>query len=214
MATSAALRPVTLLLGLTLGGAGLLGFFLGLLFRIHRPVTIRLGLLLAARAALSAAVARTACQVLTAVPSDQGRRDQRGRRQGRPVPPGELARTDTTPTAGTPPPARRSGTAARRPRSRWPSRSAGCGPSPAPSSRSSPARRAPSGRSLPRVGPRAWPTRVDERRAQRAQPRARPRRLLLADDPPHLVERRRARSAPGRTASCRSAARTAARPGE
>ena len=49
-------------------------------------------------------------------------------------------RTGTTPTAGTPPPAGRSGAASRRPRSRWPSRTAACGPSPAPSSRSSRAR--------------------------------------------------------------------------
>ena len=46
---------------------------------------------------------------------------------------------------------------------------------------------------------------------QRADPRARPRRLLLADDPADLVVRRLAAAAPCRTASCRSAARTAAR---
>ena len=42
----------------------------------------------------------------------------------------------------------RPGSAARRPRSRWPSRTGGCGPSPAPSSRSSRARRGTCGRQL------------------------------------------------------------------
>ena len=91
--------------------------------------------------------------------ADQQRhRHQRRGRQRRPVPAGELARTDTTPTAGTPPPARRSGSASRRRRSRWPSRSGGRGPSPAPSSRSSPARRAPTGPAA--AGrPCGWPRR-------------------------------------------------------
>ena len=51
-----------------------------------------------------------------------------------------------------------------------------------------------------------------ERAALLRQPRARPRRLLLADDPQHLVEAPPRRAASCRTASCRSAARRAARP--
>ena len=72
------------------------------------------------------------------------RQDQRRRHRATPPAPrgcgGRTCRADTTPTAGTPPPAGRSGSASRRRRSRWPSRSAGGGPSPAPSSRPSRAR--------------------------------------------------------------------------
>ena len=75
-----------------------------------------------------------------------GHQDQRSHRndgQRGLVPPGEFAASGTPPTAGRPAPARRSGSAACRRRGRWPSRSGGCGPSPAPSSRSSRARRGP-----------------------------------------------------------------------
>ena len=94
----------------------------------------------------------------------------------------------TTPTAGTPAPARRPGSAAGRPPGRWPSRSAGRGPSPAPSSRSSPARPAPArSASAARCSRHAA---IDGSSSVVAQPRARPRRLLLADHPQHLQDRR------------------------
>ena len=134
-------------------------------------------------------------------------------RQGRPVPPGELRAAGTAPTAGTPRPARRSGSAVtsaakslavsyRRSRS-FSSAFITIQSSSPRTARSEPPR---VGLALGRDG--------RERLAQRAQPRARPRRLLLADDPPHLVERRLAGASRGRTASCRSAARTAARPAQ
>ena len=87
---------------------------------------------------------------------------QRQHQQARPPAPApcSAARTSAAgsrPTAGTPAPARRPGSAARPRRSRWPSRSGGCGPSPAPSSRSSPARRAPACVSLRRLGAAGWP---------------------------------------------------------
>ena len=81
----------------------------------------------------------------------------------------------------------------------------------APSSRSSPARRAPACVSL--AGSVCRLAAIDGSVSlERAQPRARLGRLLLADDPQHLVERRLLAAAFARTASCRSAARTAARP--
>ena len=109
-------------------------------------------------------------------------------------------------------PARRPGSAARRPRSRWPSRSAGCGPSPAPSSRSSPARRAPARSAVAGSVPRLAAT-VGSVAPSVLSRVLGLRRLLLADDPPHL-RRTPALLEPSlrRTASCRSAARRAARP--
>ena len=151
-------------------------------------------------------------QVVPTMPATEQRQQHQARRQHRPpVPPHELPQPVAAPTAGTPAPARRPGSAARPRRSRWPSRSGGCGPSPAPSSRSSPARRAPASSAWPApcaAGPRS----TASASLRVAQPRARLRRLLLADDPPHLVVGRLAAAAPCRTASCRSAARTAARP--
>ena len=74
-----------------------------------------------------------------------------------PTPCGAAARTCSTctaPTAGPPPPPRRRGTARCPAPARWPSRTAGCGPSPAPSSRSSPARHAPASPAAPARAPR------------------------------------------------------------
>ena len=117
-------------------------------------------------------------------------------------------------TAGRPPPARRSGSAARRRRSRWPSRSG--------ASRSFSSAFITIQSSSPRT---SWPSlpRVGLAVGRDASCSVAPsvlsrvlglRRLLLADDPADLVERRLAEASRGRTASCRSAARTAARPGE
>ena len=63
-------------------------------------------------------------------PDDQGRCDDPPVVAARPCAAGPTSRSDTRPTAGTPRPARRPGSARRRPRGRWPSRSAACGPSP------------------------------------------------------------------------------------
>ena len=54
-----------------------------------------------------------------------------------------VTEVDGRPTAGRPGPARPPGSAARPPQRRWRTRSGGCGPSPVPSSRSSPVRHAP-----------------------------------------------------------------------
>ena len=56
---------------------------------------------------------------------------------------GRTCGIDTLPTAGKPALSRRADSAGCRPRGRWPSRSAGCDPSPAPSSRSSRVRLGP-----------------------------------------------------------------------
>src|SRR5262249_33689254 len=86
------------------------------------------------------------------VPQDPERRPDPPAEQGQhrpappppppPCPPPDTPPAHTPPTAATPAPARRPGNAARPPPGRWHSRSAASGSSPAPSSRSSPARRA------------------------------------------------------------------------
>ena len=97
-------------------------------------------------------------------------------------------------------------------RSRWPSRTAGRGPSPAPSSRSSPARRAPAGDSF------AGSVAPDRGRCDGSLARWCSAGCSAAAAPPRgsaaaSPERRLLRAACGRAASCRSAARRAARPG-
>ena len=141
---------------------------------------------------------------------DEPQYEQRQGRQRRPCSAGRTCGSGNAPTAGTPAPPRRPGNAARPSRSRWPSRSAGRGPSPAPSSRSSPARRCTRPLSFFGSSPRL--AAMLGNCSRRAQPRARPRRLLLANHPQHLQQRRLHRPACAPAASCRSAARTAARP--
>ena len=116
----------------------------------------------------------------------------------------------SSPTAGTPAPARRPGSAAGRPRGRWPSRSAGCGPSPAPSSRSSPARLAPD-RSASAARRAGTPRSMEVLRSSRAacSAVATPPRGSLAG--PQETPPPSAACAPA--GSSRSRARTAARPG-
>ena len=115
-----------------------------------------------------------------------------GPRPARPPPPpapGSAGRTSAAGSpaaAGGPAPARRPGTAARPRRTRWPSRTGGRGPSPAPSSRSSPARRAAAPSAC--AGSVAAVGRQRRQAVGRAQLGARPRRLLLPDHPQHLQQ--------------------------
>ena len=69
---------------------------------------------------------------------------------------GEFAEAVAWRRGGRPGPVRRSGSAGCRPPGRWPSRSGGCGPSPGPSSRSSPARRGRASLKLGRLGAAGW----------------------------------------------------------
>ena len=133
------------------------------------------------------------------------------RRQCQPCSAAQTCGSGRPPRAGRPPPARRAGSARCRPRSRWPFRSGGCGPSPGTSSRSSRARR---GQSLLKLGRFDVPVGGDRRAASslRAELRAGLGRLLFADDPQHFVERGCRAAALARTACCRSAVRRAARP--
>ena len=126
--------------------------------------------------------------------ADAGRRqqDQGDRPPPSRAPRGASTRTSAAcsrPTAGRPPPARPPGSAGRPRPARWPSRTAGCGPSPAPSSRSSRARRGPACVSFAGSICRRARRGVGSA-SRRAQPGARPRRLLLPDQPAHLVPRR------------------------
>ena len=148
--------------------------------------------------ALTSGPGRVCLACLCATPRWTARNSRRGPRPPAPaarqqrsvamtaarVPPGELTKAIARPTADTPAPARRSGSAARRRRGRWPSRSGGCGPSPAPSSRSSPARRAPASSASPAPCRGSRPD-VGKPSAVLSL-RARLGRLLLADDPQHL----------------------------
>ena len=97
-------------------------------------------------------------------------------------------------------------------RSRWPSRTGGCGPSPAPSSRSSPARPRTSRLSCAGVQPAGWPTTRRPRPSERAAAGC---SAAAAPPPGSSAASRRSPAClqplAGRTASCRSAARTAAR---
>ena len=108
----------------------------------------------------------------------------------------------TSPTAGTPAPARRPGSAARPPPARWRSRSGGRGPSPGAfiTIQSSSPRTSPL--ELLRLRSRAGRRPSPGLAGQRAEPRAGLGRLLLADDPPHLVVAPPAQPPPCRTASC------------
>ena len=139
-------------------------------------------------------LAQTIPAVVPTTPRHEGG-ERRGRRRSRPR--GSGGRTSapgTRPTAGRPPPARRSGAARCRGPARRPTRSGGCGPSPGTSSRSSRVRRGPAASAGPAPSAAAPPGRQPS--AGRRQPRARPRRLLLADHPQRLDERRPSGAAP------------------
>ena len=117
-----------------------------------------------------------------------------------PIPPHELASTGTPADGGQACTGSSVEVALRRPApGRWPSRSAGCGPSPGPSSRSNPGRRGPAASADPRRRA-ASVAATRQRAAPSRQPRARPGRLVLADDA--AAFRRTRRSA---DASCRTA---------
>ena len=141
--------------------------------------------LLPRHSALSCSVCANAPPAKSSPPRPLHQSQKRRRRhQHRPVFPRRTSATGSRPMAGTPPPARRSGTAARRPRSRWPSRSGAMRSFSSDfitiqssSPRTSFGQLAP----VPIAALAATVAVVG-----RAQPRARPRRLFLADEPQDL----------------------------
>ena len=136
--------------------------------------------------------------------ADDRRQHQQARRTPppSPAPRGACGRTSaagTSPTAGPPPPGRPPGAAGCPAPTRWPSRTAAPGPSPAPSSRSSRGR--PRTSFASRAGSVPREAAIDADLLGRPQPRARLRRLLLADPPQDLGERRLAQP-PRAPAAC------------
>ena len=166
----------------------------------------------AAAPRLSASRARTACQMLTPAPTVSSATNAAACRQQARC----LRRTsaaDTTATAARPRPARRPGSARCPAPGRWPSRSGGCGPSPGAFITIQSRSPADQLRQLRRLGPALGRDRRRGSSFDCAQPGAGLGRLLLAD---HAGASRRrppaARRCSVRAASCRSAARRAARP--